>query len=135
MQRNEYDTQAELFLSKFGLELRSAFKGDRCPAWDDDKHIHGNRYRVTIRRKAERRSVSFDFWDSYTDARDGKTTLRPYNVLSSVSSEAHMPTNPDEVVEELGEMRPSQAIAAAKFAAKLQAFFTEEEMESLAEIQ
>jgi|SRR3990172_7084953 len=149
MEREEYETQAQEFLSHFGLEIKVAFKGDRCPPWDDYRHIHGDRYRVTIKRARQEyrpsltkpgfhsltpQSISFDFWNSQADMQAGN---RPsaYQILSVVSSEGSAPTDPDEVVEEYGEMKPSQASALAKFARRLQAFFTEEELEALQEIQ
>lgn len=133
MEYKDYEAQAQRFLDKFNLTLKAAFKGDKCPPWDDSKHIHGDRYRVTIKRQ-NRQSISFDFWNSLSDKQDGKRPTA-YDVLSCIGSDAQMPTDPDEVVEEMGEMKPSQAIAVAKFAKKLQAFFTEDELEKLAEIQ
>lgn len=130
----DYEKQAQDFLDKHYLSIRAAFKGDKCPPWDDDKHIHGDRYRVTIRRYGpQRASISFDFWNSYNDARNGK---RPsaYDVLAMISSEAYAPIDPDEVAAEYDEMKPSQAIAVARFDKRLQAFFTEAELEDLAEI-
>lgn len=138
--RNAYTEQARAFLDRFGLEIKAAYKGEKSPKWGGD--IHGDHYRVTIRRirgsdgsrvVPRPYSLSFDFWGSVTMMQEGR---RPsaYSILSCVSSDAHIPTNPDEVVSELGEMQPSQAIATAKFASRLQAFFTKEEMEALAEI-
>ncbi len=133
MEHTDYEAQAKRFLDKFNLSLKVAFKGDKCPPWDDARHIHGDRYRVTIKRQ-DRRSISFDFWNSLNDKQNGERPTA-YDILAAISSDATMPTDPDQVVEEMGEMKPSQAIAVAKFAKKLQAYFTEEELEKLAEIQ
>ena len=140
MERNEYEEQAEQFLTQYGLVIRTAFKGDKCPAWEEGTlHIHGDRYRVTIQRELVTgsipfNSISFDFWNSKNDKDKG---IRPtgYDILSTVSSDAFSPTDPDEIVAEYGDMKPSQATAAARFAKRLQAFFTEEELEALSEIQ
>jgi hypothetical protein len=129
----EYEKQAQEFLTKYNLTLKAAFKGDKRPPWDDNKHIHGDRYRVTIKRQ-DRKSISFDFWNSFNDSQNSKRPTS-YDVLACISSDAYMPTTPDEVVEELGDMKPSQAIATAKLAKKLQSFFTESELTDLAEIQ
>ena len=133
MKHTDYEAQAQRFLTEFDLTLKVAFKGDRCPPWDDNKHIHGDRYRVTIKRKIGK-SISFDFWNSLADMQSGKRPT-PYGILACISSETTAPTDPDEVVAELGEMKPSQAIRVAKFAKKLQSFFTITELGELSEIQ
>ena len=63
---SDYEAQAQAFMDWFGLTMRAVYKGDKCPPWDDDKHIHGDRYRITIKRKGGR-SISFDFWNSLQD--------------------------------------------------------------------
>ena len=141
MKRNEYDEQAEKFCTQYGFEIKAAFKGDRCPPWDDEKHIHGDRYRVTIKRispsndmRTVGRSISFDFWNSLKDSRDG-TRPSAYNILACISSDVNMPTDPDELISELGPMKVKQALAVVKFTKRLQQFFTEAEIEALSEIQ
>lgn len=131
---SEYETQAQRVAREMGLTVKAAYKGDKCPQWCDGKHQHGDRYRVTLFNGASHRSLSFDFWNSLMDVQRGD---RPsyYDILSCVSSEATSPTDPDEVVAEFGEMKPSQAIRIAKWAAKLQAFFTEAEIDALSEIR
>ena len=133
MEHKEYEAQAERFLDEFNLTLRVAFKGDKCPPWDDHRHIHGDRYRITIKRKAGK-SISLDFWNSLSDVRQGNRPTA-YDVLSCISAESQSPTNPDEVAKEFGGMKPSEAIAVAKFATRLQRFFSNHELEQLAEIQ
>lgn len=135
---SEYEAQAERFLKDYGFTIKAAWKDTACPKWESDtayKHIHGDRYRVTIKRKADRKSISFDFWNSYNDAHEDKHPS-DYEILACVSSEANSPTTPDEVAAELGDtMKPSQAITIAKWARRLQAFFTETELEALSEIR
>lgn len=58
-----------------------------------------------------------------------------YDVLCSVSSDLSMPTEADDVAEEFGDMKPSQAERIARHARNLQAFFTEAERSQLAEVQ
>lgn len=131
---DEYEEQANKFLKDFGLKLKAVHKGDMCPPWKSPcDHMHGDRHEVTISR-ADGKSITFDFWNSVADVEEGKT-LTNYSVLACISSDAQGPTNPDEVYEEFGDMKPSQAIAISEFAKKLQAFFTEKEIEALSEIQ
>mgnify|MGYP001558519791 CR=1 FL=1 len=128
-----YEEQAQRVAQAIGLTVKAAFKGDKCPQWEKPcKHQHGDRYRITLRKAG--RSISFDWWNSINDIQKG---TRPdyYDILSSVSSDAFSPTDPDEVVAEFGEMKPSRAVTIAKFAAKLQAFFTEDELTALGEIR
>ena len=164
MKRNEYDEQAEKFCKDFGFEVKAAFKGDRCPPWDDDKHCHGDRYRVTIKRSQVKvikfsdtetcpnghknclspgcylnkkgcpTSISFDFWNSLNDSQKGE---RPsaYDILACISSDVSMPTDPDELISEIGPMKVKQALASCEFTKRLQAFFTEAEISALSEIR
>lgn len=147
---SEYEAQAQKFLDKYGLTVHAAFKGDKCPAWDEGRCIHGDRYRVTIRRRytAETcpgrpcgdccdhrgRSITFDFWNSHRDMQEGKRPTA-YDVLACISSDATLPTDPDELMEELGLMKVSQALASVRFTKRLQAFFSDEEIEALGEIR
>lgn len=157
----DYESRARQIADALGLTVVAAFKGDRCPPWLDKRppvtlhsdrcnacgSVHGDRYRVTLKftgraeawpawrvGRSTYQSLSFDFWASYQDKLDGH---RPgyYDILCCVASEASMPTDPDEIAEEFGPMKPSQAIAIAKHAARLQAFFTEGERARLAEIE
>lgn len=144
LEEQERDRTAQEFLSRFGLEVKIAFKGDKAPAWGGD--VHGDRYRVTIKRIPQMqggsyrpvsrspKSVSSDYWNSQNDKERG---IRPtaYDILQMLAPDAFAPTDPDEVVREFGEMKPSQASAVAKCATKLQAFFTKEEQEALQEVR
>ena len=136
----DYEQQAQTFLERFALKLTVKFADPQhCPKWGHERGcIHGDEYRVTLRRQgisANMSPASFrcSFWNSMNDMQQGKKPTA-YDVLSSLSSEAHMPTTADEVADELGPMPPSQAIAAASAARRLQAFFTSDELDALAEI-
>ena len=139
---NEYDVQARKFLATHKLTLRMEQnckkKGDICPPWEEGQCVHGDRYRVTIRRttKTENlpRSLSFNFWNSLHDIK-AELPLRPYTVLACMASDATMPTDPDELIAELGPMKVAQALACVKAAKRLQAFFSEAEIDALREIQ
>ena len=141
---SEYEKQAQTFLKRYNLTLHIRRGPDKCPPWDNASHIHGSHYLVTIRSAPSRRgrnpenpgamAVSFPFWNSLHDKANGKGPSA-YDILTCVASDAHSPTDPDEVAEEYGEIKPSIAIAAADGAKELQAFFTERELDALAEIQ
>jgi hypothetical protein len=141
---SEYEEQAQAFLKKYGLTLSIRRGANRCPPWDDASHTHGDHYGVTIASAPARRgrnpgnpsamSVSFSFWNSLQDRVIGKSPSA-YDILACMASDAHSPTDPDEVAEEYGEIKPSTALAVATRAKELQAFFTEQELDALAEIQ
>jgi hypothetical protein len=134
MTTRDYDLHARGVAQSIGLTvtIRRA-TGNVCPPWSKPcDHKHGHRYMVTL-TKPGRDPLTFPFWDSMHNAATG-TAPTVYDVLACISSDASGPTDPDEVAEEYGPMRPSQAIAAAEFARKLQAFFTRAERERLAEV-
>lgn len=93
----------------------------------------GERYPFTLTRTETPDALSFDFWGSIHDAENGREPSA-YDVLACISSDCFMPDDPDEVAEECGPMKPSQAIAVVEFGRKLRAFFTEAEQAAVAEI-
>jgi len=127
---SEYDIQATEFLEKCGFALSIRPGKNKEPLWNGP---HGDHYRITVKRKADRKSLSYDFWDSMVNMQEGKQPSN-YSVLACLSSESGMPTDPDEVIAQLGPMPIRQAIATAKFVKEIQSFFTEEELERLWEI-
>ena len=144
---NVYEANAQKIAQAIGLVVKATFKGDRCPPWEDKSCkscVHGDRYCVTLKRvgpdrvfshgEPGPRSLSFDFWNSQADMQAGKQP-RYYDILACVASNASTPTDPDEVAQEYGDLLPTQAIAIAKFAKRLQAFFAEAELEMLREIR
>ncbi len=163
MERTEstdYNKQANDFLTEHHLTLDTAFKGDKCPPWRKGKptsrdacpecgSVHGDLYRVTIRRPTHDavwsngepgpRSLSFNFWGSYADQQDGN---RPsaYDVLACISSEVYCPESFGLFCSDFGYDQDSRQAEAtfkrcAAFAVKLGAFFSESELEALAEIR
>ena len=144
---NQYDTQAEQFLASNGIKFRATLSDTKTPAWsDNDKHRH--HYRVTLysvcapdRGNHDTRRIVFDFWSSIADAEKGIKTVRPYDVLACISGEVHSPeTFADWCSKYDGDSADSiKALQAFRrcsaFAKRLRAFFTEAELEQLAEIQ
>jgi hypothetical protein len=159
-----YLKQAAEFLTRFQLEILIAFKNDtRCPPWSPDVpglqscrrcgSVHGDHYRVTVRRKGtavsridaareagqrKLHAVTFDFWGSLHD-RENHRRISNYDVLATVASDASCPTDATEVISEFGLNPDSisdyrRALAAARFAQRLQRFFTPEEITALGEI-
>ncbi len=130
----DYDSHARGVAQSIGLKVAIArAPRQTCPAWKNPcDHRHGIRYLVTLTSTRGDR-LTFPYWDSmHNQATGAKPTV--YDVLACVSSNANMPTDPDEVVEDLGPMKPSQAIAVAKQVKKLRAFFTRAELERLSEV-
>lgn len=138
--RSTYEETARRIAAAMGLTVKAEKKGDRCPPWEKPcKCIHGDRYRVTLKLRCKSSphgdsSLSFDFWNSLHDKQNGRD-LGYYDILSCVGADATGPTDPDEVVAEYGNMKPSQAIAVTKFSARLQAFFSAKEIEALSKIR
>lgn len=138
-ERNEYDAQARAFLGRFGLKLSATFKGDRCPPWCDGGCVHGDRYRIRISGQNGKGSISFDFWNSLNDVQEGRRP-RAYEVLACISSEAYCPDTFEDYCAEYGYDEDSRMAEKSfklldKFARRLRAFFTTEELEALAEVQ
>jgi len=153
--KSHYDLEVEAVCERLGLVVKTQrLVPGECPTWDREKckkgwHVHGWHYRATVARKPTKpcpwtcnrneicthfQSISFDFWNSQHDREKGWHP-RAYDILSCISGDLSAPTDPDEVVQEYGDMPPSQAVAVAEFARKLQAFFTEAEKQALSEIQ
>lgn len=180
MEPSEYEKRAKKIADKIGIEIVCAYQGEQCPEWSDKSKkvrtpatckecgdVHGDKFRVTIKRKEGKGSVSFDFWASWADCyveikphmigsprEFGKVGLsiyhsnmyhagqvvqrehKPgyYDILACVYSDMCSSTDPDEIYDEFGEMKPSRANAIAAHARKLQKFFTDDEREQLSEV-
>lgn len=126
---SEYERHAKEVLKKHGIKL-SIRRGDyKDPTWEGS---HGDHYKVTVTRKGDKR-ISFSWWGSVAMMQDG-TEPTAYDILACISSDSGYPTDPDEVIQELGEMPIKQARATARFAEKLQTFFSEEELEDIRQV-
>lgn len=144
--RTQYDEQADRFLERFALRMTCTHTAAKLPPWrDDDRTRHDlsedQHWKVTISRKGDaRRRLTFDFYNSIHDTQAG-IDLRPYSVLACISSDSsYAHYSPEELAADLGGNPDSrrdyaQAKAAIRFATRLVAFFTPEEIEALQEIQ
>jgi hypothetical protein len=97
MKTNEYDQQAEHFLTSNGIKFRATLSDTKAPAWSDGGK-HGHHYRVTLSKPAHRHDfypnrhrLTFDFWSSIADAEKGIETVSPYSVLACISGDAYTP--------------------------------------------
>jgi len=95
---------------------------------------------ITVRAaRASGGRLSFDFWNSQKDMQEGKAPTA-YDVLACISGDVNCPDTFEDFCGEYGyDLDSRKAFATFKrcatFAERLQAFFTEEEREALAEIQ
>lgn len=135
--RNEYDTQAETFLIKTGIKFLALRTDDnKCPLWDDEKHIHGDEYKITLKRKGGR-SILFRFWNSKTDA-DRGLEPRAYDFLTCITK--NDPDTFENFCSEFGYDTDSRRAettykAVKKEWEKVSKFFSPAEIEALQEIQ
>ncbi len=134
---SEYEAQADEFLNKFGMTFKAAWKSRKAPSWAKDG-IHGDHYRVTIKRKTGG-SLTFDFWGSLHDKRQGKHP-NAYDVLACISGDLYCPETFSEFCAEYGyddDSREAERTfkTASAFMRKLRDFFQDEEIEALSEIR
>jgi len=139
---SEYEEQGRRFLEKYSIDFKARMKDGACPPWERAGGcIHGDHYRITLRKRANfgSKSLSFDFWNSYNDMQMGKTP-QPYDVLAAISSEAAFDWEFSDFCADYGFAEDSRSAFAAYqrmigFAKRAQNFFTTEELEALGEIQ
>lgn len=151
--QSEYDIQAETLLSSHGLKFRATLSDTKTPAWKKEGEKTGHHYRVTLSKSAripefatktgtikdKGARLTFDFWGSINDAKNGKHPT-PYGVLACISGDVHCPETFADFCAEYGyETDSIQALQTFRrcsaFAKRLRAFFTEAELEALSEIQ
>ena len=128
---NEYQKQAREFLEKHGITFEHK-KGNNKASWEPS----GQNYSVTLQQNGKH--VTFDFWGSIHDKEDG-IDLDAYSVLSCISFDLFCPDEFEDFCGEFGYDTDSRKALktfhkCASFAAQLQAFFTEEQIEDLQEI-
>lgn len=150
---NDYEQQAEQFLTQFQIEFAIAIAAvNTCPPWADGPRngacpqcgsTHGNRHRVVFRHKGVGDRCSFEFWGSLNDAQERKLPSA-YDVLSCCSSDLNSPDSFEEFCSEFGytfetkkEERQTRQLfdRCHKQAERLQAFFSEEERAALEAIR
>lgn len=132
---SEYTKQADDFLKKHGIKFRATrTKINKCPTWDDDKHIHGDRYRITFSRPGKQ--FSLFFWNSFNDVQTGADP-GAYDVLAAI--EKYDPEDFGNFCGNYGYSEDSIKALRTYKAVKLQyvraaAFFTASELEEAQEI-
>ena len=136
--RTSYDIKAEKFLKRCGLTFRASEGAWIAPPWAED-NPHGLRHQITLKGENPRRRLSFQFWNSKADMDAGKAPT-PYDVLSCISVDSGCPESFEDFCAEYGYERDSRMAFSTykrcrKFADRLAAFFTAEELEDLQEIQ
>ena len=137
---SKYAEQAENFLKVNNLQFRATqTAANACPPWDDERHIHGDEYQITISRKGVSGRLSFRFWNSLNDVQNGNEP-NAYDVLSCVSSEAYTPETFRDFCAEYGYDEDSRKAEktfkrADRFAHRIRAFFSEKELEAVSEIR
>lgn len=153
----DYQKQAQDFLTRNGIKFRATLSDSKVAPWDQDdsgakhwsaKGIERHHYRVTLSREGGPRNapgcsltrLTFDFWGSIADAEKGVREVSAYDVLACISSDANAPEVFEDYCAEYGESTDSikakqTYTRLSRFAKRLRAFFTESELEQLAEIQ
>ncbi len=129
-----YDEQAAEFLRKTQTALKITWIGAGCPLWDDERHIHGTKYSITLTRG--KRSYRFDYWNSYTDK---KKRIKPcaYDILACLRVEEYKSL--EEFCPEFGYDIDSRKAEKTFHAVNTQAqglktLFNDREIKELAEI-
>jgi len=151
MSQIDYNKQAEDFLTRNGIKFRATLSDSKCPPWIESGSQFGHHYRVTLSKRAYEGAESlrqegkpkrlvFDFWGSIADAEKGITDVSAYDVLACISGDAYAPESFEDFCAEYGYDTDSiQALQTFRrvdrFAKRLRAFFTESELEQLAEIR
>ncbi len=138
-QVSEYDKQAEAFLNHWNLSVIITHLDNNPPSWDEDQGHNRLRYRITIKRKDRHKSLTFIFWDSIANAEKGERPTA-YDVLACASADSNDPGTFEDFCGEFGydtDSRKAEGIykRVKKFADRLNAFFSEAELEELQEIR
>lgn len=132
--KTDYETQAETFLNKWGIELsiRPTYSG-KCPPFCDGKDcIHGVEHCIKLARPLTGKRLQFPFWNSFSDAQTEKEPTA-YDVLACIASDLNCPESFEEFCSEYGYETDSRKAHAtwkrcSAFGKKLVAFFGSEEM-------
>ena len=138
-QKSEYEIQAETFLGKFDLEVSFKLLDKNVPKWEEHNQPH-NHYEIKVsRKKSYAKPLSFQWWDSI-DSTQKNIKPSAYDALTTLSSESYTYQSFADFASEFGYDQDSRkALRTYKevqiLAAKINAFFTTEEIEALREIQ
>lgn len=131
--KTEHDNQADAFLATHGIKCRIALSNSKPAHWEPA----GNHYRVTLSQPGAR--MTFDFWGSLNDAKAGKDPSA-YDILACISGDVFCPQDFSDFCSEYGydadSIKAKQTFTrASRFAARLNQFFTPEQIEALSEIR
>lgn len=135
---SQYDQQATDFLAKHEITFSFKLANNKTPDWEDNGQQR-NHFVVTLKQGKKR--MSFDFFDSAYNYRNGKTEITAYDALTTCSSEINCPDTFEDFCSEFGYEEDSRKAektfrALKKFSDKLKKFFGSKEIqEDLAEIQ
>lgn len=130
---NQYEQKANEFLNKHGLIVHAQLVPFTPPSWLGSNGVCGEKYRVSLIRKNGQGIFEFDYWGSYNDAQKQERPTE-YDILTCVSSDAHLPDTVSEMLREFGGDN-EQAKAAVQAGKALRKFLTEQELHDIAEIQ
>ena len=144
MKTNEYTQSAESFLEAHAIKFRATLSNSKVAPWSGSDKVGDDRnhYRVTLSKGGRgalfSKRLTFDFWGSINDWREGKAPTS-YDVLACISSDVNIPESFKDYCAEFGESIDSiKALQTYRrcsaFARRLRAFFTEAEILALAEI-
>jgi len=84
---SQYDQQATDFLAKHEITFSFKLANTKVPSWSPDRKV--NHFIVTFKQGKKR--MSFDFFDSAYNYRNGKTEITAYDALTICSSEINCP--------------------------------------------
>jgi len=134
----DYQQKAADFLAKHGITFSFKLEDKKLPPWRESEVRQNHHFIVTLKRGDKK--LSFDFFGSQNDYRNGKQEIDAYSVLACCSSDYYCPETVEDFCGEFGydeDSRNAEKLHKAylKQSKKLQAFFDGEEMvENLMEI-
>ena len=156
MQTTDYEKQATDFLAKHGIKFRCTLSDSKVSPWrcesanaanrrEGKRTIDPHHYRVTLSKGRKGKyalpppRITFDFWGSSNDAEKGIDPTA-YDVLACISSDSHCADTFKDWCADMGESEDSiKALQTFRrchaFAKRLQAFFTQDELGALRDIQ
>lgn len=127
------------FLRCNDLEFEAVLASSGCPPWCDGSHMHGDKYNIMIRRTGAKVGLELPFWNSL-HAKQKREPVKPYDVLAAISSDAYTSDTFEEFCGEFGYDADSRKAHATfervnALAKELRDFFSQTELEELAEIR
>jgi hypothetical protein len=130
-QKSEYEIQAEKFLEKFNLAVSFKLLDKNVPKWEEHNQPH-NHYKIIVSRKTSyAKPLSFQWWDSI-DSTEKNIKPSAYDALTTLSSESYTYSSFEDI-DSRKALRTYKEVQI--LAARINSFFTIEEIEGLREIQ